>query len=1002
MPPVALRLLGVPRVDWDGGHVPLPRNTPASLLAYLAVAGDWVARTELAYLYRPDDDEASALQYLRLQLHRAQRLPWAAGLEVRIHELRWAVATDHARLREAHRRHDWTGVIAAYGGPLLATFDRGDRPTFDAWLELERAEVQRLYAAAVEARADALAAEGRFADAAELCRARIALDELDEEATRAYLRLLARAGRKDDALRHYRRFAEMVCREFGLEPSEETQALAERIRTDASSPSEAAAAAPPAPRAARGQLPQPATRFVGRRRELADLHRLLVDEGVRLVTLVGLGGSGKTRLALAYAHAHQGAYDGGARFVPVEAIATAAQLADRVAAVLGLELDAARPAVAQLVDHLAERSVLLLLDNLEHLTGAGGFVAALLAEAPGLRVVVTSRRPLRLSGEWLLDVPGLAYPAVDDAPASADSDAVTLFVTAARRVAPQLTFGADDLRHVVRICRQLEGLPLGLELASTWTRVMPVARIADEIARSFDLLASDLVDVPERHRSMRAVLDRTWDDLTDAKKRTLERLSVFAGGCTLVAAEQVTGVQLPILLSLVNQSLLQRQAGDRFASHALVGQYAADALAADPVAHAEAMDAHARYYAGLLRAADDGSVPRDNALKVLEPDAANLERAWFRLLDVSDLDGAEAVVAPLFAFYDHLGHDRRGLEVCAATLARLGPPAGVQAARLRCSVQLAGATMAREAGALDVGRAYASEAIAAAEAFSLAGLLARAHQYLGDVHQTGGAYAAAEAAYARAIAGFEALGNTVELANTLNSLASMEAMQELYDLASERFRRCVELFEEVDDPLAKAIALNNLGYIAEAQGRHAEAATYYEAGLAVFERLAFVRGIAAVKNNLLVLYGMLGRLADAEAIGLESLALKREAQDTLGTVITLKNLGDLKLRRGELGAAAAYYLPAIRTARELSAVPRLLQVLVGYADYARRAGRDDLALPVLEALLRHPLTTPSGAARARELHPSPPDVAAGADGDAVDGGALAALDAAVDALLGAG
>ena len=995
MPDVALRLLGAPRGAGGGRDEPLPRNTPASLLAYLAVAGDWVARTELAYLYRPDDDEASALQYLRLQLHRAQRLPWADGLEVRAHELRWVVPTDHARLRQAHQRQDWAGAIAEYGGPLLATFDRGDRPTFDAWVELERGEAQRRYGAAVEARADALAAEGRFVDAAELWRARIALDELDEDATRAYLRALARAGRKDDALRHYRRFAELVRREFDLEPAEETRALAERIRADdpevAAPPSAAAA-----PRPTADALPQPATRFVGRRRELAELHRMLVDEGARLATLVGLGGCGKTRLALAFAHAHRGAFD-GAVFVAAEAVTSSDSLADRMAAALGLQLDAQRPGAAQRGAHRADRHARGVRDNVEQVDGVEGLLSELLAGTRGPRLLATSRRPLRLSGEWLLEVGGLAHPVVEtelDPGASAvDYDALELFVAAARRVAPQLVFDMGDLIHVARISRLLEGLPLGLELAAAWTRVMPVARIADEIERGFDLLASDLVDVPERHRSMRAVLDRTWDDLTAAKRRTLARLSVFAGGCTLEAAERVTGAHLSTLLSLVNQSLLQRQPGERFASHPLVQQYAAGLLASDPGERSDALDAHARYYAERLRAAHDGTAGRSGALRAVEPDAANLERAWFRLLEVGDLEAAGATVGPLFAYYDLLGHDRRGLEVCAATLDHLGPPASEAVAALRCTVQLAGATMAREAGALAVARTYAVDAVAVAGVHGLAGLVARGHQYLGDVHQTTGAYADAEAAYALAIAGFEALGNTVELANTLNSLASMEAMQERYDAASERFRRCVELFEVVDDPLAKAIALNNLGYIAEAQGRHAVAAEHYEAGLAVFERLAFARGIAAVKNNLIVLYGVLGRLDEAEAIGLESLALKRSIQDTLGTIVTLKNLGDLQLRRGALDAAVGHYLPAIRTARELAAVPRLLQVLVGYAEYAQRVGREPFARRLLESLLRHPLATPSLVARVRDMHPgAPADVPSDP----------AALESVVEEILAAG
>ena len=241
---------------------------------------------------------------------------------------------------------------------------------------------------------------------------------------------------------------------------------------------------------------------------------------------------------------------------------------------------------------------------------------------------------------------------------------------------------------------------------------------------------------------------------------------------------------------------------------------------------------------------------------------------------------------------------------------------------------------------------------------------ARARRFGADVLQMLGRYDEAEAAYEVAVAAFTELAERAELANTLNSLASMDAVRERYDAATLRFERCVTLFEEVGDVLAKAIALNNLGYLADAMGQQTLAAQRYEASLADFERIQFVRGIAAIKNNLVVLYGSMGRLDEAEQMGEQSLALKAEMEDRLGIVISLKNLGDLSLMRGEPERALERYLPAIRLALETEATPRLLQVLPGYADALTRCGDETQADATWRALAHHPLTPPSAREKA--------------------------------------
>ena len=950
MPGPTLQLLGVPTVVHEGRASPLPGHTPASLLVYLAVAGAWVARTELAYLYRPDEPEGVALQYLRLQLHRAQRLPWASGLEVAADRVRWCPETDLAAFDAAFARQDWIAAIGAYAGPLLAGYGPRGQPTFETWLELERGDVERRYRRALEAEASRLEDRAAYAESVELRERAAALDPLDEAAHRALLRALAGAGRREEALRRHARFAQRLADEVGGAPEAATGELVGGL-------AEPASTLPAPPASVVASLPRPATRFVGRRQELAEVGALLDDPDCRLLTLVGLGGTGKTRLALEAARPRTSAYEGGACFASGADVRTVAQLQERLTHALGIPLEAERDVGVALTAALTDRSALLVLDNLEHLPDAAVWVGEVLEAAPGVRVLATARAPLRLGAEWTFEVGGLSC-ATEDADGTAE--ALELFAAAARRVAPRLAFGRAEREAAARICRNVEGLPLAIELAAGWARAMPIAAIADAVEQGFGLLTTERIDVPERHRSLEAVLERTWTELAPAKRDALERLSAFVGPCTLPGAEQVSGASAPLLLSLVNQSLLQRAGADRFACHPLVAQYASTLRRARPERDAEIRDAHASYVLGQLEAAvaaGSGAVP------ALDADVPDLERAWIHLLDRRDVVALARFAHPFFARYDVRGAATSGLVVGEATLARwaearpdVAEPAWIE---VQARVALAMAALCREAGDLERAARHAEEAREAAAATGADALLARADQYLGDVRQQQGAFDEAEAAYVRAVAAFEALGERRALADALNSLGSMEAVLERYEEAAGRFRRCVELFAAEGAALDEAIARSNLGYVAEVQGADDEAARSYEAARTAFEAVGFQRGIAAVQNNLVVLYGKLGRLDEAEASGEASLALKGAMGDALGSVITLKNLGDLQMLRGVPDEAVLRYLPAMRTALDLGAAPRLIQVLAACGDALVRLGRPALAVRALAAVAAHPSTPAS-------------------------------------------
>jgi len=345
-------------------------------------------------------------------------------------------------------------------------------------------------------------------------------------------------------------------------------------------------------------LPSPRTSFVGRRDELDEIDRLLEDPNCRLLTLVGPGGVGKTRLALEAAARRIDRYPHGVHFVPLASVAAPDFLAPAVADALQFPIDAAHSGFSaqnQLVDYLSERSTLLVLDNFEHLVEGAGLVTQVIERAANVEILTTSRERLNVQSEWVLDVDGLHISANGNG-----HGALRLFEERARQVDASFELGDEDREHAVRICRLVGGMPLGIELAAAWVSMLPCGEIADEIERTIAFLETSMRDVPERHRSLRAAFDHSWRLLTEEQRWCFRQLSVFRGPFTREAAAAVTGADLGLLAELVSKSLVRRLELGRYELHELLRQYAADRLAEDPDEPAEVRERHARFYVGRL------------------------------------------------------------------------------------------------------------------------------------------------------------------------------------------------------------------------------------------------------------------------------------------------------------------------------------------------------------------------------------------------------------------
>ncbi|MCB0180454.1 MAG: AAA family ATPase, partial [Anaerolineae bacterium] len=305
-------------------------------------------------------------------------------------------------------------------------------------------------------------------------------------------------------------------------------------------------------------LPRQPTSFIGRRTEITRLRERLTDPDCRLLTVVGPGGIGKTRLAIEAAAAVTPNFAHGVYFAPLQGIYSGDYLVSAIAEAVNFSLSGHLEPLAQVLNYLSDKMMLLLLDNFEQLVAQGGpaIVMELLAAAPQIKLMVTSREVINLREEWLYPVRGLPVPPTDQPDGSDADDAVQLFVARARQVQPD--FSADDEREaVLQICRLVEGIPLAVELAASWTKTLSCPAIAAEIQRSLDFLVTPLRNVSDRHRSMAAVFDTSWQLLSENEQHVFKRLSVFRGGFQRAAAEPVAGATLATLAALVDKSLLR-------------------------------------------------------------------------------------------------------------------------------------------------------------------------------------------------------------------------------------------------------------------------------------------------------------------------------------------------------------------------------------------------------------------------------------------------------------
>lgn len=969
MPHLTLSLLGPLQAQLDAQPLAgLSYDKVRALLCYLAVETGPHNRDALCELLWPDQPAAAARRSLRVALttlrhalgDQAAPVPFLLATRDSLQanpasDIALDTATFAELLRQTAEHQHNAGALCAecaerlrssmelYRGEFLAGLAVRASAAFDEWVTLQR---ERLHRQALDALAQLLAyheATGEDEQARQYAWRTLGLEAWDEAAHRCLMRVLAHKGQRSAALAQYERCRKVLADELGVEPSDETTALYEQIRSGtlaradvqaapatngdsgAGSPAATEALAVSANGSAPHTLPAQFTSFVGRARELANGAQQLA--ATRLLTLTGPGGTGKTRLSLQLAEAIQERFPDGVWLVELAPVEQAPLVEQALAGVLGVSSAPGRSLMASMTAYLRAKRALVLLDNCEHLIDACAQLAhALLASCSQLRILATSREPLRISGESIFSVPPLAVPEAHQLAAPEQLvtvEAVQLFVERARAVQAGFQANAANSLAIAQICQRLDGIPLAIELAASRLRILTVEQLAARLDDRFRLLTNGSRAALPRHQTLQALIDWSHNLLEAEEQALFRRLAVFSGGWALEAAEAICGEGLrsdvlDLLARLVDKSLVQSdaRAGDaRYRMLETIRQYAADKLAASGEATA-LHERHAEYFTAFAQRdfSENGNYAPD-WLPRLDGESDNLQAvlAWRRTAHNPEL--LLQIALPL-AYYISARRYSYELQHALEDALRYGAGLGhtfasaqacfyvAELRAMRCDYNAAQPLFERSLamfrdleGGPKYARALLRSAWQARERGDAAGAWSKLEESLSLYHQ---------------------LGDQYGIIDVLTTMGQVTVMQEDPEQAERILTQASTLARENNAQFYIGWLLNHLGHVAQIRGNYDQAIHFQQQSLVAFRELLGEgsQGEAWVLHSLGETALALGDLTQAQAQLAANIVLCRDIGEYLPAAWCLASLGSAAALDGQAERAARIWGAAeqLRTA----------------------------------------------------------------------------------------
>ena len=984
-----LTLFGPLRISVQGQPLPRLRSRKAQwVLALLALRhGRPVEREWLAGTLWPDADQEQAFANLRPVLSELRRA--LGGQTERLQSPgRHTLALDLADADVDVLLFDAAiltkklpalkQAVSLYVGPLL-------EGCTEEWVPQERDSREQDCLDALQLLTDAALAEGDYGAATGYSRRVVSLDPWRDASRRGLMEALDQGGDRNAALQVYREFTELLRSDPKAAPDEKTSALYTRLRSEAKQRTAApdgiplaakpTAAGTPVPTIT-GHLPYPSAGLIGREDERAEVAIRLRRS--RLVTLTGPGGIGKTRLALAVAAEAAPEYADGVWLAALEALPDGAEVAGQIASALHLKEEADRPRLQGLTDHLRTRELLLVLDNCEHvLESASQVVEHLLGECARVRVLATSREALATAGETAWRVPSLAVPDSSRSPGAGAArphlllafPSVQLFVERARAAQRDFALTVGNAEAVAQICVRLEGIPLAIELAAARVTALTVEQIAARLDDYLGLLTGGSRAGLSRRQTLRATLDWSHALMSVPEQLLLGRLSVFAGGWDLAAAERVCAGEgvgasqvLDLLTGLVNKSLAVFEAvtalgraGGRYRLLEMTRQYAAERLrtAGEPD---RIRARHRDYFLTLAEEAEPRLQADEQEVRRLEMESANLwaALAWSEA-EVPPTEAGLRLAGALWPFWSVRGEYGEGRQSLRRALERDqgSPNQGSPLASARAKALHGAGALAHSQGDYSAAQPLYEESLTLRRRSGDTRGIAESLGGLGNAARDRGDYVTARALFEESQGLFRELGNRGSIAWSLSGLGSMAHSQGDLTAAQALFEEGLGLFRELEEKRGVAWSLNSLGSIAYDRGNSALAQSLYEEGLAIRRELGDRPDIAWSLSSLGDVAHGQGDYASAQGLYEESLSLFRQLGEKRGAAWSLRCLGDVAYEQGHLEPARALYSESLDIRKGLGDRRGIAWSLNGLSKVVHDQGEVGAARGLLEESLHH-------------------------------------------------
>jgi predicted ATPase/Tfp pilus assembly protein PilF len=929
---MVLQTLGALRL----GDSEFSRPKPLLLLAYLSLEGS-KARRYLADLFFMDTADplnslSRALSYLRTE----------ANVTVQADEQKvWTtLSCDAAEFINHADQKRFDKALELYQGPFLESLDLPLGSELEEWVYGTREYLAGRFRNVLLQLAEQEASKGN-------------LSQATKHAERAYTLTGAPELEPDDIQRLYR----------VLQAGKST--LASKLKQEAEDfdidLSGTDLTLPEVRETIRHNLPIRATSFVGRDLELVEIARQLANPDIRLLTLHGTGGIGKSRLAvqaaydqLQQARGYNPLFTDGIFFVPLDALASADLIPATIAEALGLELQGQDDTLSQVIRFIGRKHLLLILDNYEHLMAGATLPSKLLSSCANLKLLVTSRERLNVEEEWVMTLEGLPVPGqeVRTFEEAQRFDALGLFVQRAKRARLDFTLSQDDLPHALKICQLVEGSPLGLELAAVWVKMMPLAEIAKEIESNLSFLTTTSRNVPHRHQSIKAAFEHSWKLLTEKEQEVLRKLSVFVGGFRREAAAEVAGATLPILASLVDKSLLRVSENGRYDRHVLLYGYVKEKAVKYSEDYELSQSKHLNYY---FRIVSELRSKRDKtSFGIVDEELQNIQAATHWAVDTTN-SKIIYQISELVVYFDTRAKFREGNFFFQRIIDKLiqkdledqtfQGTFYIDQAWFR--FRLGHYSEALDLTQLGLSLAFSSDKFS--EYVQMKGLntLAAIETYKGN-------FAKAKSYIEKALEFAYKYQDVSRISLYLSNLAFMQSSLGQFSEAKHSYQKILEIDRQNKDYYRIVSNLDELGQLCLKINEPLEAKMYFLEGLELAQTIGFETEKSYLLSNLGIVHCLLKDYDNALFFCQSALECLTDENDPFTKSCLLTNAGRVLTAISNYKDARKILLNGLDTAWKANEIVAILHNFVFLAELLEHEGRSLKACELLDFVIEHP------------------------------------------------